>query len=335
MRAAYAEQGQIVVKEVPEPVAGPGQLLVAVRAAGLNAADKLIVSGSHLSGASTRRPEASTPPTLPLGMEAAGVVAAVGEGAAGFDVGDRVMGVCGGAFAPYAVMSAWLAMRIPEPLTFAEAAAVPVVFTTAHDALRTAGHLQPGGNVLVTAAPSGVGFAALQLAREFGAGVVGASSRSRAKLDALERAGVSFDAGLVAGDPAFVDTGLAATEQHGFDVIIDNVGAPALENNVAVAALGARIVSVGRTGGRHGSIDLDELARKRVSLVGVTFRTRSPQQLAEVYRRAAADVLPALGDGRLRVILDRAFAFDEVIAAQEWMQTGRQIGKVVLTDEAT
>lgn len=330
MRAGYAERGQIVIKDVPEPVAGPGQLLVAVKAAGLNAADKLIVNGSHVSGSSTRRPEAVAPPSLPLGSEAAGEVIAVGEGGAAFSIGDRVMGVCGGAFAPYALMSAALAMPVPERLSVTEAAAVPIVFTTAHDALLSAGRMQRGDNVLVTAAPSGVGVATLQLARHFGAGIVGASSRSRSKLEALERAGIPLDLGLVTTDEALVDAGLAATDQRGFDVIIDNVGAPALEANVSLAALGGRIVSVGRMGGQTGPIDLDELARKRVSLVGVTFRTRTPQQLLEVYRRASADILPLLEAGQLRVIIDKTFQFEELTAAQEWMQAGRQIGKVIL-----
>ena len=194
----------------------------------------------------------------------------------------------------------------------------------------SAGRLDRGDNVLVTAAPSGVGVAALQLARLFGAAVVGASSRSAVKLDALAATGIPFDIGIVAGDPALVDASLAATHEHGFDVVIDNVGGPALQSNLAVAALRGRIVSVGRMGDHEGTVDLDELARKRVSLVGVTFRTRTPQEIVDVYPLAAADILPALDSGRLHVVVDRTFAFDDILAAQDWMQTGRQLGKVVL-----
>jgi NADPH:quinone reductase len=184
--------------------------------------------------------------------------------------------------------------------------------------------------VLVTAATSGVGVAALQLARLFGAGTIAASSRSPEKLNELRAAGIAFDEGLITGDPDLVQQGLRATDDHGFDVIVDNVGAVAVHDNIGVAALGGRIISVGRMSGHMADIDLDELARKRLSLVGVTFRTRPPLEIADASRRAAADVVPALADGRLRVVLDRVFPFEDVVAAQEWMRAGRRIGKVVL-----
>jgi NADPH2:quinone reductase len=243
------------------------------------------------------------------------------------------MGVSGSAFAPYALISAALAMPVPEHLSFVEGAAVPVTFTTAHDALLFAGRMRKGANVLVTAAPSGVGIAALQLARSLGAGVVGASSRSAAKLGALADAGLPVDIGIAADDPGFVDTALAATHDHGFDIVIDNVGGPALPTYVAVAALRGRIVSVGRMGGEEGTFNLDELARKQLSLVGVSFRTRPVQEIVEVYRRAGEDIVPALAAGHLKVVVDRTFPFEEILAAQDWMQAGRQIGKVVLTFE--
>jgi NADPH:quinone reductase-like Zn-dependent oxidoreductase len=330
MRAVYAEHGQLVQKDVPEPTAGPGQLLVAVKAAGLNAADTLMRKGSHIAGATVRAPAPVAPASMPLGADAAGAVVAVGEGIEEFSIGDRVMGICSGAFAPLTVLNAALAMRVPDRLEWTEAAAVPVVFSTAHDALVTAGRLTAGDHVLVTGASSGVGVAALQLARLFGAGTIAASSRSPEKLDELRAAGIPFDEGLITGEPDLVDRGLQATDDHGFDVIVDIVGAAAVHDSIGVAALGGRIVSVGRMSGHMAEIDLDELARKRLSLVGVTFRTRSPSDIADAHRRAAADVVPALVDGRLRVILDRVFPFEEVVAAQEWMRTGRRIGKVVL-----
>jgi NADPH:quinone reductase len=330
VRAVYAEHGQLVHKDVPEPSAGPGQLLVAVKAAGLNAADRLMLEGSHVSGATVRPAARVAPTSMPLGTDAAGVVVALGEGVEEFSIGDRVMGICIGAFAPFALIQAAFAMRVPDRLEWTEAAAVPAVFSTAHDALVTAGGLTTGNHVLVTAASSGVGVAAIQLARLLGAGTIAASSRSPDKLDQLAASGVPWDVGLITGKPDFVERGFQATSDHGFDIIVDSVGAAALHENLGVGALGGRIISVGRMSGHSAEIDLDELARKRLSLVGVTFRTRSLSEIADAHRRAAADVVPALADGRLRVVLDRVFPFDDVGAAQEWMRTGRRIGKVVL-----
>src|SRR5205807_8952464 len=201
MRAAYAEHGQIVLKDVDEPTPGPGQLLIAVKAAGLNAADRLIVNGHYVRGSSTRHAATSEAPSIALGAEAAGEVVAIGEGVTGFAIGDRVMGVSGSAFAPFTLLGAALAMHVPERLSFTEAAAVPTTFTTAHDALLSAGRMEKGANVLVTAAASGVGIAALQLARLFGACVVGATARAASKLDALANAGMPVDVGSGAGDP--------------------------------------------------------------------------------------------------------------------------------------
>jgi NADPH:quinone reductase len=330
MRAVYAEDGQLVQKDVPEPAAGPGQLLVAVKAASLNAADRLMLEGSHVAGATVSPAERVAPASLPLGADAAGEVVAVGEGVEEFSIGDRVMGICLGGFAELAVIFAAFAMRVPDRLAWTEAAAVPVAFSTAHDALVTAGGLTAGNDVLVTAGTSGVGVAALQLARLLGAGTVAASSRSPEKLDQLGAAGIPFDEGLITGEADFVEQGLRATGGDGFDIVVDNVGAAAADENIGVAALGGRIISVGRMSGQRAEIDLDELARKRLSLVGVTFRTRSLSEIADAHRRASVDVVPALADGRLRVILDRVFPFEEIVAAEAWMQTGRRIGKVVL-----
>jgi NADPH2:quinone reductase len=330
MQAVHAANGQIEIREIDEPIAGPGQLLIAVKAAGLNAADRLIVNGTYVSGTSTRTPTTTAASSIPLGAEAAGEVVGIGEGVDGFALGDRVMGVSGAAFAPLALVGAPFAMHIPEALSYEEAAAVPVAFATAHDALLSAGSTHKGDNVLVTAASSGVGVAALQLARLFGARIVGASSRSSSKLAALAEV-FETDVSIVTDDPGLAERSMRATDDHGFDVIIDQVGASALPANVAVAAIKGRIVSVGRMGGTDGAIDLDELARKRLALIGVTFRSRTAEEIVDVYAHAATDIIPAFSAGRLRVIVDREFPFPELAAAQHWLQTSRTIGKVVLT----
>jgi NADPH2:quinone reductase len=184
--------------------------------------------------------------------------------------------------------------------------------------------------VLVNAASSGVGVAALQLARLLGAGRLIASSTRTSKLEALSAAGIAFDVGLVAGAADFAERCLEATDGLGVDVVIDSVGGPAWAESLAAAALGGRIVSVGRLGGLTAEVNLDEVARKRVSLVGVTFRTRSADQAAAVTRGAAADILPALSDGRLKVLVDRTFPLREAAAAEEYLHADQHVGKVVL-----
>jgi NADPH:quinone reductase-like Zn-dependent oxidoreductase len=356
MRAVVAEAGRLELRELPDPEPGPGELLVRVRAAGLNRADVAVMRGAYVVGRSLgrsggRSPSQGSAPRpargpLPMGGEAAGVVVAVGPGVERFSTGDRVMAMCRGAFAELVRVDARRALPVPDRLSWEEAGGCPVTFVTAHDALASAGRLRPGEAVLVNAASSGVGVAALQLARLLGARTVVASSTSADKLEALRQAGVPFDTGLVAGDADFVERCLDATGQgstptvgdgdgageqpSGLDGVVDSVGGPAWAANLAVAALGGRLVWVGRLGGERAEVNLDEVARKRVSLVGVTFRTRSPDEAGAVVAAAAADVVPALADGRLRVLVDRTFPLEEAAAAEEHLHANRHVGKIVL-----
>jgi NADPH2:quinone reductase len=251
-------------------------------------------------------------------------------GAAGFAVGDRVMAMGRGAYAELAVVDAARTMAVPATVSWTEAGGFPTTFVTAHDALRSAGHVEAGSSVLVNAASSGVGVAALQLARLFGAGTLVASSTSAAKLDALRGRDVPFDVGVVADNPEIVEEVVAATGGRGVDVVIDSVGGPAWATNLGVAALGARIVSVGRVGGLVTEVNLDEVARKRVSLVGVTFRSRSSSEARAVIASAAADLVPALAEGRLHVVVDRTFPLEEAAAAHDYLRRNEHVGKVVL-----
>ena len=166
MKAFYADGGKVVLREVGEPHPGPGEILVRVRAAGLNAADRYVLDGSHISGPLVRAPVVpAVVPAAPLGSEAAGDVVAVGSGVASCAPGDRVMGTCAGAFAEMTTFRDGFFLKVPDNLSWTDAAAVPVTFVSAHDALTGAGGLTPGATVLVNAASSGVGVAALQLAR--------------------------------------------------------------------------------------------------------------------------------------------------------------------------
>jgi NADPH2:quinone reductase len=241
------------------------------------------------------------------------------------------MGSCAGAFAEMTTFRDGFFLPVPENLTWIEAAATPVTFVSAWDALTAGGGLAPGATVLVNAASSGVGVAALQVARLLGAATIVASSTTRAKLDRLAAEGLHFDTGVVAGDPDYVERCLAATAQRGFDVTLDSVGAPAMPAHVTTAAIGGRIVSIGRLGGGHAQVNLHELARKRVSLVGTTFRTRTPAMLAAMLAAAGAVLLPALADRRLRPVIDRVFPLDDAAVAEDYLARAEHLGKVVLS----
>lgn len=331
MLAAIAEGGRLEIREVADPTPGRGEIVVRVHAAGLNRADRAVMLGRYVVGNSVRAPSGDAPTRpVPMGGEAAGEVLEVGHGVTEFRPGDRVMGMCRGAFAELARMDVGRAMAVPDHIPWAEAGAAPTTMVTAHDALTSAGQLTNGASVLVNAASSGVGVAALQLARLLGAGTIIASSTRTNKLEALKAAGIPYDLGLVAGEADFAERCLEATSGRGVDVVIDSVGGPAWAESLASAALGGRIVSVGRLGGLTADVNFDEVARKRVSLVGVTFRTRSAEQAAGVIRAAAADVLPALADGRVKVLVDRTFPLREAAAAEDYLNADQHVGKVVL-----
>ncbi|MFO1200717.1 MAG: zinc-binding dehydrogenase [Burkholderiaceae bacterium] len=308
-------------RDVPDLAPGPGELLLSVRAVGLNRAD-LSRRAGHYERVPTR-------PPLPIaGLEAAGEVAAVGAGVEGFRVGDRVMGMPSGAYAQQALLHARLAMRVPERLGWVEAAATPVALFTAHDALASAGRMRRGDRVLVQAAASGVGIAALQVARELGAGQVVGTAGGEARLAALARHGLTH--GI---DYRGEDVGarvLALTGGAGVDVIVDMVGASAVAAHLQAAALGARWVQVGRMGGLVAQLDLDLVSKKRLSLVGVTFRTRDLDEFESVVRTAERDVGPALAGGRFAMPVARTFALDEADRAQEFMRSNAHLGKIVL-----
>jgi len=308
-------------RESPVPAPGPGQVVVAVRAAGTN-------RGELIRGAQLR---VATAPASPAraGTEFAGEIAALGDGVSGWTPGDRVMGRAVGSYAQYVVAHQRALMRIPDRMPWAEAAAIPNVFVTAHDALVTNAAAGPGESVMVTAGPSGVGTAAIQIARHIGANPVLATTRTPAKAAALCALGAheaidTRDAGK------WVDAVMRATADRGVDVIIDHVGGPMLADNIRVLALKARLVSVGRNAGRVGDCDLDEVARKRASIIGVTFRTRTPEESLVCSERFSAHLLDAVAQGALKPVLDRTFPFDRLTDAHKYMLSDAQTGKIVL-----
>lgn len=324
MRAVVVDpsNASITVAERPDPRPGPGQVLVRVRAAGLNRADLYARAGAYRVGDPARAPR-----PFVGGGELAGEVEAVGEDVVGWDVGQRVMAM-GQGWADLAVIDADLAMPVPESARWEEAGGTPVALLTAHDALRTNGRWVPGESVLIHAVTSGVGVAALRLAKVMGAPLVLGTTRSPGKLAALRELGL--DAGIDLTAESLPEVVARHTDGAGVDVVVDNVGASVLGLTIEAAAVLGRIVQVGRLGGRHAEVDLDELARKRISLIGVTFRTRSRDERAEVVHNCLADVGDALDAGRLGPIVQDVYPLDQVESALEALAADRHVGKLVL-----
>lgn len=322
MKAAVNVRGEngdsLVIQEAPDPVAGPNEILIGVKAVGLNRADL------SRALANPDKPAANI-----AGIEMAGDVIAVGPGVTNFDVGDRVMSMAAKSYAEKCVADAGVAMKIPSHLDYVTAAAIPTFFSTAHDAIVTNGEFRKGDAILIQGVTAGVGIAMVQVAKALGASVIAGVARDAEKLARIKRFGL--DIPILAGSDKTADACMAATDGRGMNVIIDNVGKGALADNLQAAAIKGRIVSVGRLGGKIDEIDLDRLALKRLKLIGVTFRTRSAEEKAEITRRLVADLGYLFVSGAIHPPVDRTFPFDEALAAQEYMRSNRHIGKIVLT----
>jgi putative PIG3 family NAD(P)H quinone oxidoreductase len=304
---------------VPEPAAG--EILVRVRAVGVNRADLLQRLGQYPA-------PFGAPANIP-GLEYAGEVAALGTGARAWKVGDRVMGlVPGGAYAEFLTTHEAVALRVPSALTFEQAAAVPEVFITAYDALMRQMLLRAGERLLIHAVGSGVGTAALQLAATIHARTFG-TSRSAAKLEQARALGLEVAIDTSRED--FVEVIRRRTDGEGVDVVLDLVGGPALAGNVQVLARAGRMIVVGLTGGRSAPIDLGAVLSKRLTIVGTVLRARTLDEKIAVTAAFAQDVLPLLEAGMVRPVLDRSYALQEAAEAHRLLESNATFGKLVLT----
>ncbi len=311
MRAVTTSDGGVVVADRPDPDPGAGQILVRVRAAGLNGADLLQARGLYPA-------PPGWPPDIP-GMEIAGEVAATGPGATRFSVGDRVMAVLGGGGqAELALVHEREAMPVPEGLGWAEAGGLPEVFTTAHDALFTQAGLRAGERLCVSGAAGGVGTAAVQLGVAAGALVTGT-------VRSPERRGQVAALGATAIDPE------AIAESGPFNVILELVGAPNLGTDLNVLATGGRISVIGIGAGAVGEINLGILMARRARIHGSTLRARPLEAKAAAARLLESHVLPLFETGRLTVPIDATFSIEDAAAAYEHFAAGGKFGKVVLT----
>ena len=262
------------------------------------------------------------------GLEMAGDVIAVGSETQGFKVGDKVMGMTTGAYAEIATIDYRFAMPIPTAFSYDQAAAVSTVYPTAHNALVTNGRFFAGQSILIQGAASAVGIAALQIGRAMGAGKIVGTGRSSPNVDKLKDLGL--DRFLINGRDDVPAEVLSATDGRGVDVVVDMVGGPVVADNLAAVALGGRIVNVGWVGGPKGEIDLDTIARKRISLVGVSFRTRTVEQKAELFEQFRRDIYPLFAAGTLRPIIHATYPLSDALNAQDTMARDEHFGKFLL-----
>jgi len=308
-------------REVEVPVPRPGQLLIRVRAAGLNRADLHMLQGTYNPGARTLR-------TFTAGLELAGEVAAVGDGVEGVAVGDRVMGTTLGAFAPFALVDHRHVVPVPALLSWTDAAALPVGLTTEHDALVTQARFEAGQSVLVTGGSSGVGLVGVQLARALGASTVIATTTSDSKVGAVADAGA--DHVVNTARESLGAAVVALTDGVGVDVVLDHVGGDLFTELLAATRPRGTIVNIGRLGGSTATINLDQLAFRRLTVIGTTFSIRTAEERGAVAAALLPEVLPALAAGRIRPIVDSIFAFDDAHLAVERLRSNEAIGKIVL-----
>lgn len=321
MKAIVIQATGPTLAEVPQPTPQANEVLVRVHACALNRADLGMAAG-HMHGA---RGGAGTV----LGMEFAGVVSAVGADVTHVKPGDRVMGSGSGAFADYAVADRGRVMPIPSAsMSFEQAATLPVALQTMHDAVITHGHLQSGGSVLIQGASSGVGLMAMKIARLRGAALVIGTSTDAGRRARLTEHGAHL--ALDTTDPGWVDAVLQATDGKGVDLIVDQVSGALVNQNLRATRILGRIVNVGRLGGMKGEFDFDLHALRRISYIGVTFRTRSADEVREINRLMLADLGAALADGRLSLPIDRSFPLEQTLDALAHMKANRHFGKVVV-----
>jgi NADPH:quinone reductase len=310
MRAATIRDGEVLIGERPDPEPGAGELLVRVRAAGLNGADILQRKGAYPA-------PPGSPPDIP-GLELAGEVAGRGPGADRFAEGDRVMAVVGGGGqAELAIVHERAAMPVPDALDWPQAGGFPEVFTTAHDALFSQAGLEAGERLLVHGGAGGVGTAAIQIARAAGA-LVTATVRSEEKRAEVERLGAT------AIDPdGFGDSGP-------FDVILELVGAPNMPDNLKALATGGRIAVIGVGAGAKAELNLVALMGKRARIHGSTLRSRPLEEKAAAQRLVERHVLPLVARGDVTVPVAASFPLDRVEDAYERFTAGSKLGKIVL-----
>ena len=309
----------LVVEEVPDPVPGPDEALIDIRATALNRADLLQVMGLYPN---PRQADIEIP-----GLEFSGVVSAVGQRVTAWKQGDEVMGIdAGGGYAGKIAVHERQLMRVPASVSVADAAAIPEVFLTAWDALVVQGGLTSGRWALVHAGASGVGTAGIQIAKSIGARI--AVTCSAGKAHACRDLGADLVVDYGAQD--FVAEVRAVTGDTGVDVILDVIGGTYIDRNIQVVSTQGRIVQVGLMGGGNASVNVGLLLAKRAALIGTALRSRPLEQKIALTQRFVREVLPLFDSGRLRPIIDSRYPIDRIVDAHLYMASNANTGKILI-----
>jgi len=307
----------IELRDAPMPEPGAGQILVHMRAAGLNRGE-LIVGHSVKAGGAAKA----------AGAEGAGEIAKLGAGVTGFKAGERVMGRCAGSFSEYSLIDAREAVAVPRNLSWEEAACVPLAFMVVHDMLIAQGRLRAGEWLLVTGISAGVGVAALQTAKALGAKVIGTSG-SAEKLEKLKAMGLDLGIRTRSGD--FAEAVMKATDGRGVNLVVNNVGGSVFAETIRALAYEGRHATVGYVDGvLKSEIDIEALHTKRLTLFGVSNRLRTAEQRSVTVRGFATDILPFIASGKIRPLIDRVFPFSELPAAKAYMESNAHLGKIAV-----
>ena len=322
MKAAVVGEKGAEVRDLPKPEPAPNEVLIRVRASSLNRADVGVAAGhqhGRVGGIGSR-----------IGLECAGEVEAVGREVTAFKPGDRVMGSAPGSYAEYVVADPGRIARIPaNNMTYEQAACFPVALQTLHNAIVTAGRFKRGETLLIQGASSGVGLMGMQIGKLMGASLVMGTSTNPGRRARLKEFGC--DLAIDTTDPKWPEAVKKATADKGVDLIVDMVSGGVANGNLEAAAILGRIVNVGRLGGQKGEFNYDLHALKRIDYIGVTNRTRTPEELNEVTRRMRADLWPAVEAGTLSLPIDKTFPLEKVAEALAMMKANQHFGKIVLT----
>lgn len=319
MKAGIASPNGVAIADVEQPKPKPTDILVKVKAIALNRADLGSARGDTSHGASAGKP---------IGSEFSGEVIEAGKEVRDFKAGDRVMCHSPGSHAEYAVSDYGRTMKIPDGMNYETAATLPIGLNTLHQALITAGRMKAGENVMVQGASSGVGIIGLQIAKLMGAKFVVGTATNTERRARLREFGA--DLAVDTNNADWPEQVLKATDGKGVNLTVDMLSGPVVSQTMQCTALLGRIVNIGRLAGMKAEFDFDLHARKRIDYIGVTFRTRSIEEVRDILVKMRNDLWDDVKAGRIKVPIDKTFPLAEAKAGHEHMRANKHFGKILL-----